>query len=208
MVWHTVPRSVQLLFPKRIWKGDPSGNRVYLSFDDGPVPGVTDYVLNELARRGQKATFFMVGDNIRKHANLAKEVLQAGHGFGNHTYHHRNGWNTPDQEYLDNVWAFDQIAMQNLGVQTALFRPPYGLVKLSQAKFLLQSKKIVMWNVLSGDYDSSLDASRILGKTVQNTRPGSIVLFHDQQKTREVLPKVLPRFLDFLMEKGFETALL
>lgn len=208
MVWHTVPRSVQLLFPKRIWKGDPSGNRIYLTFDDGPVPGVTDYVLNELAKRGQKATFFMVGDNLRKHAGLAREVLQAGHGFGNHTYHHRNGWNTPDQEYLDNVRAFDQIASQNLGVQTALFRPPYGLVKLSQAKSLLQSKKIVMWNVLSGDYDTALGAPRILSKTMKNTRPGSIVLFHDQQKTREVLPKVLPGFLDFLAEQGFETALL
>ncbi len=208
MVWHTVPRPIQLLFPKRIWKGDPSGNRVYLTFDDGPVPGVTDYVLNELAKRGQKATFFMVGDNVRKHAGLAAEVLQAGHGVGNHTYHHRNGWNTPDRDYLENVRDFDQILGQNLGIQTELFRPPYGLLKRSQAKSLLESKKIVMWNVLSGDYDCSLDATRILDKTIGSTRPGSIVLFHDQQKTQQVLPQVLPGFLDFLLEKGFETALL
>jgi peptidoglycan/xylan/chitin deacetylase (PgdA/CDA1 family) len=97
---------------------------------------------------------------------------------------------------------------ERLGIQTALFRPPYGLVKNSQAKELLKTKKIVMWNVLSGDYDQSILASRILGESRKNTRAGSIVLFHDQQKTREVLPKVLPEFLDFLVESGLETALL
>lgn len=208
MVWHTVPRAVQLLFPKRTWEGDPRTNRVYLTFDDGPVPGVTDFVLNELAKRGQQATFFMVGDNIKKHPELAKAVLDAGHGIGNHTFNHLNGWKTPDRDYLENIRTFDHFLEQKLGIQTALFRPPYGLMKNSQAKEVLKIKKIVMWNVLSGDYDPSIVASRVLVESRKNTRAGSIVLFHDQQKTREVLPKVLPRFLDFLGESGLEAALL
>ncbi len=208
MVWHTVPRFVQLFFPRRIWTGEPSENRIYLTFDDGPVPGVTDYVLNELAKRGQKATFFMVGDNVRKHTELAKEVLGAGHRIGNHTYNHLNGWKTPDKDYLENVQAFDETVGNLLGVQTDLFRPPYGLMKSSQAKSLLESKRILMWNVLSGDYDPSLSSSRIKDETIANTRAGSLVLFHDQQKTMEVLPKILPAYLDFLVERGFETALL
>ncbi|GAA0880535.1 polysaccharide deacetylase family protein [Algoriphagus jejuensis] len=208
MIWHTVPRAVQLLFPKRIWKGDPSGKCVYLTFDDGPVPGVTDYVMNELAKRGQKATFFMVGDNVRKHRSLAKEVLDAGNAIGNHTFNHRNGWKTADTDYLENVREFDRVLEEGLGLKTELFRPPYGLLKGSQAKVLLESKKIVMWDVLSGDYDPSLKASRILHKTQENTRSGSIVLFHDQQKTREVVPKVLPSYLEFLRQNGFETRLL
>ncbi len=208
MVWHTVPHAVQLLFPKRIWRGDPSGNRVFLSFDDGPVPGATDYVLNELEKRGQKATFFMVGDNVRKHQSLAMEVVNAGHGIGNHTFNHLNGWKTPAGEYLQNVRAFDETVGQKIGIQTNLFRPPYGLITGLQAKSILKSKKVLMWDVLSGDYDLSLPPSRIMDKTTANTRAGSIVVFHDQQKTQDVLPKVLPAYLDFLVEMGFETALL
>lgn len=208
MVWHTVPQTVRLLFPRRIWEGDSSGNQVYLTFDDGPVPGVTDYVLNELAKRGQHATFFMVGDNIKKHPNLAKEVMASGHAIGNHTFNHQNGWKTRDFEYTDNVRAFDDVLEKELGIQTLLFRPPYGLVKSSQAKVILQTKKIVMWNVLSGDYGKSLASSRILQKSIQYTRSGCIVLFHDQQKTRNVLQKVLPDYLDFLIEQGFKTSLL
>lgn len=203
-----VPRYVQWLFPQRIWEGDAAGSLIYLTFDDGPVPGVTDYVLNELAKRGQTATFFMVGDNLRKYPELAKAVLDSGNGIGNHTFNHLNGWKTQDAEYLENVADFDQVLAEKLGLQTALFRPPYGLIKSSQAKVLLQSKKIVMWNVLSGDYDLSLDASLILKKSKEKTKVGSIVLFHDQKKTSDVLPKVLPDFLDFLIENGFKTALL
>lgn len=208
MVWHTVPRAVQLLFPRRIWRRVPSENRICLTFDDGPVPGATDYVLNELAKRGQKATFFMVGDNIQKHTSLAKEVLQAGHGVGNHTFNHRNGWKTPDADYLENIRAFDEVLGERLGIQTDLYRPPYGLMKSSQAQVVLESKKIVMWNVLSGDYDQSISSARILGESKKNTVGGSIVLFHDQQKTQGVLPKFLPEFLDFLIESRLETALL
>jgi peptidoglycan/xylan/chitin deacetylase (PgdA/CDA1 family) len=208
MFWHTVPRAVQMLFPKRTWEGDASGNRLYLTFDDGPVAGVTDYVLNELAKRDQKATFFMVGDNIQKDPHLAGEVLRSGHGIGNHTFNHLHGWRTPDSDYLENVRAFDRILEQVLGSQTIVFRPPYGMIRSSQAKVVLETKKIVMWNVLTGDYDRSISPTGILEKTKENTRAGSIVVFHDQQKTRDVLPKVLPHFLDFLVETGFETALL
>ncbi|WP_026968695.1 polysaccharide deacetylase family protein [Algoriphagus terrigena] len=208
MVWHTVPRAVQLLFPRRIWRRVPSENRICLTFDDGPVPGATDYVLNELARRGQKATFFMVGDNIQKHTSLAREVMAAGHRVGNHTFNHRNGWKTPNADYLQNIRAFDEVLGERLGIQTDLYRPPYGLMKSSQAKVVLESKKIVMWNVLSGDYDQSISSPRILEESKRNTVSGSIVLFHDQQKTQEVLPKILPEFLDFLIERRLETALL
>lgn len=208
MVWHTVPALVRLLFPSRIWEGDATGNRVYLTFDDGPVPGVTDYVLDELARRGHKATFFMVGDNIQKHHALAKEVLEAGHGIGNHTYHHLHGWKTSHAEYLENIRSFDRIAAERLGIQTPLFRPPYGMITQSQAKAVLTTKKIVMWNVLTGDYDRGIGPQAILAKSIQITQPGSIVVLHDQQKTMEVLPRFLPDFLDFLSERKFETALL
>ncbi|OOG75280.1 polysaccharide deacetylase family protein [Algoriphagus sp. A40] len=208
MVWHTVPALIQSLFPKRIWEGDATGNRVYLTFDDGPVPGVTDYVLEELACRGQKATFFMVGDNIQKHPALAREVLEAGNGIGNHTFHHLNGWKTSLTEYLENIRDFDRIAADRLGIQTQLFRPPYGMISRSQAKVVLETKKIVMWNVLTGDYERGIDPEVILAKSIQLIQSGSIVVLHDQQKTQEILPKFLPDFLDFLSEREFETALL
>lgn len=208
MVWHTVPRAVQLFFPKRIWNWDFSEQQVYLTFDDGPVLGVTDFVLNELAKRDLKATFFMVGDNLGKYPTLGKEVLDAGFRIGNHTFNHLNGWKTDDEEYLKNIQAFDKELENSLGIQTELFRPPYGLIKNSQAKKVLKSKKLIMWNVLSGDYDPTLNSPRILSKSIQNTRPGSIILFHDQLKTKDVIRQVLPDFLDFLVGKGFQTSLL
>ncbi len=208
MVWHTVPKVVQLFFPRRIWSGDNSVKEVFLTFDDGPVPGVTDFVLNELAKRGQKATFFMVGDNLRKHSLLGKEVLSAGHQIGNHTYNHLNGWKTDDQEYLKNIQAFDQELDRSLGIQTRLFRPPYGLIRNSQAKAVLKSKKLIMWDVLSGDYDRSIDPKLVLSKTIKNTGLGSIVLFHDQLKTETTIQKVLPEYLDFIEKNGFQTKLL
>ncbi len=208
MVWHSVPAIIQGVFPKRIWTGDATEEKVYLTFDDGPVPQVTDYVLNQLAKRNLTASFFMVGDNIRKHPELAEEVLAAGHRIGNHTYHHLNGWKTPDSEYLENVRSFDSLVEDKFGFRPDLFRPPYGLIKNSQAKALLASKKLIMWNVLTGDYDPRISPSVLLENTKKITRAGSIVLFHDQEKTKEILPKVLPDYLDFLSESGFKTALL
>lgn len=205
MFWHTVPKAVQLCFPRRIWSGDGSANQVYLTFDDGPVPEVTDFVLNELAKRGQKATFFMVGDNLRKFPTLSKEVLESGHQIGNHTFNHLNGWKTTYEDYLKNIQAFDRVLEASLGIQTALFRPPYGLIKSSQANAVLKSKRLIMWTVLSGDYDQRIDPDCVLSKSIKNTLPGSVVLFHDQQKTKETIRKILPDYLDFLVDRGFQT---
>lgn len=181
---------------------------LFLTFDDGPVPGVTDYVLNELEKRGQKATFFVVGDNVKKHPELGREILAAGHRIGNHTFSHLNGWKTPVEEYLENVRRCDEILQDQLGISTSLFRPPYGLLKKAQAKSILNSHEIIMWDVLSGDYDLDLSPEKIFEKTSSFSTPGSIVVFHDQEKTKEILPKFLPEYLDFVLERGWKTEVL
>lgn len=208
MVFHTVPLVIQRLFPQRIWSKNSEGNQVFLTFDDGPVPGVTDFVLQELSKRAMKATFFMVGDNVRKHSSLAKEVLSQGHQLANHTFHHLNGWKTKRGKYVQDFLACNQIIEDQLDVQTKLFRPPYGLMTSAEAKEISKTHSIVMWNMLSGDYDLKLDAKEVLRKSIENTGPGSIVLFHDQQKTSSVLPKILPTYLDKLLDKGWTTATL
>lgn len=196
------------MFPKRIWSKSPEGNQVFLTFDDGPVPGVTDFVLQELAKRNMKATFFMVGDNVRKHPSLAKEVVSQGHKIANHTYHHLNGWKSSKENYVRDFLACDQILKDQLEVQPQLFRPPYGLMTSGEAREILKTHAIVMWNMLSGDYDLKLEAKEVLRKSLEKTQKGSIVLFHDQQKTSSVLPKILPTYLDKLQEKGWTTATL
>ncbi|TDQ15025.1 peptidoglycan/xylan/chitin deacetylase (PgdA/CDA1 family) [Algoriphagus boseongensis] len=208
MVFHSVPKPIQLIFPKRKWEGDGKDDQVYLTFDDGPVPGVTDFVLEELSKRDQKATFFMVGDNVRKHSSLAKEVLSEGHGIGNHTYSHLNGYKTSYETYYKDFLVGENIFQDNLGIKTSLFRPPYGLLKHSQAEQVRETHQIIMWSVLSGDYSTALDSSQVLVETQKRTKAGSIVVFHDQEKTTQVLPEILPSFLDFLIDRGLKTALL
>lgn len=188
--------------------GEAGENWLYLTFDDGPVPGVTDYVLKELEKREQKATFFMVGDNVRKHPDLAKEVFAKGHGIGNHTFNHLNGFRTAKAEYFQNFLQAEEIFQQVLGKGTDYFRPPYGLMTHAQAELIRNTHQIVMWDVLSGDYSPSISAAEILKETTSRIHPGSIVLFHDQQKTAKILPQILPDFLDFVHTQGFQTSLL
>ncbi len=208
MVWHAVPSLIQHLYPARVWSKEDSGNMVYLTFDDGPVPGVTDYVLEELAKRDQKATFFVVGDNVRKNPSLAREILDQGHQIGNHTFHHLNGWKTKRHSYLDNVDLCDRTIEDLLGIKTQLFRPPYGLIRSTQAVEVSRSHQIVMWTMLSGDYDLSLKPELILKNSMRHTREGRIAVFHDQLKTKHVLPKVLPQYLDYIGDMGWKTAVL
>jgi peptidoglycan/xylan/chitin deacetylase (PgdA/CDA1 family) len=209
MVWmHHVPSLIPKVFDKFIWNKNRDEKNLYLTFDDGPVPGITDFVLNELSKRDMKATFFMVGANVEKHPNLAKEVLQAGNGIGNHTFNHLDGYRNPDALYLENIEKCQKILQDTLDVSPLNFRPPYGKISKSQSKLVLSNHQIVMWDVLSGDYDPDQSIEKCLYKTMQYSRNGSIVLFHDQQKTEWVVKKVLPDYLDFIKDKGLQTGLL
>ncbi|MHA7130943.1 polysaccharide deacetylase family protein [Algoriphagus namhaensis] len=208
MIFHRVPVWVQRLFPARVWHVKTSHPEVFLSFDDGPVPGATDYVLGELAKRNQKAVFFMVGDNVRKHPQLAKEVLASGHQIGNHTYHHLNGFKTSHSSYLANTLRCQKQIEDSLGVSPRFFRPPYGLLRPSQARELWKQFDLIMWDTLSGDYNPNINAPTLLKQTKKYTQAGSIVLWHDQEKTRDILRQALPDYLDFLDLSGWRTALL
>jgi len=208
MRFYQLPFFLPFLYPNRLWNGPISERRISLTFDDGPVPGITDWVLEELEKRGMKATFFMVGDNVRKHPALAQTVLAAGHQIGNHTYHHLSGLKTATQTYLDDVAACDTILVDTVGEIPRFFRPPYGWMSPGQARVLVPAKKIVMWNLLSYDFDPDLSSVNLIRSCTSKTAPGTVVVFHDQQKTKEQLKKVLPDYLDFLLGEGYTTQLL
>ncbi|GMQ30333.1 polysaccharide deacetylase family protein [Algoriphagus confluentis] len=207
MVFHGVPRLIQRIFPNRVWEGNPDSQSVFLTFDDGPVPRITDFVLNELDKRGQKATFFVVGDNVNKNPSLAREVIQAGHQVGNHTHNHLNGWKTDTGSYLSNFEKAEKTLEDILSQKTRFFRPPYGLITSSQASAIRTTHQVIMWSVLSGDYRRGISPERVIEQSCKRTQNGSVVVFHDQEKTAELLPKVLPHYLDFLLSEGFKTQL-
>lgn len=175
---------------------------VYLTFDDGPVPEVTDFVLDQLARFGAKGTFFCIGDNVRKHPDVFHRVLAAGHAVGNHTFHHLNGWHTPEAAYLLDLRACQAV----LPAGTRLFRPPYGRITRRQAQAILPTHDVVMWDVLTGDFSANLSPERVLKKTLQHTEPGSVVVFHDSVKAVRSLQYALPRTLDALTHRGYRFA--
>lgn len=205
---YQIPFFLPFLYSNRLWSGPASERKISLTFDDGPVPGITDWVLAELEKRGLKATFFMVGDNVRKHPALAQSVLEAGHQLGNHTYHHLSGWKTSTKTYLDDVASCDAILADTVGEMPRFFRPPYGWMSPGQAKGLVPAKKIVMWNLLSYDFDPDLSSEILIRECTSRTVPGTIVVFHDQQKTKAQLMRVLPQYLDFLVGEGYTTQLL
>ncbi|WP_373493511.1 polysaccharide deacetylase family protein [Aquiflexum sp.] len=205
---HHVPSLIPKMFSQFVWNKDRSVNKIYLTFDDGPVPGVTDFVLNELAKRSMSATFFMVGDNIHKNQQLAQEVHQSGNGIGNHTMHHVNGFKTSYESYLKQIRNCQSQIQETLSVPSRLFRPPYGKITKKQFKSVVAEYDVIMWDVLTGDFDSSQSAEQCLNKSIKYSRNGSIVVFHDQQKTKDIIKKVLPDYLEFLKDSGLETALL
>src|ERR1700761_756064 len=194
------PRLLKMLYPDLLWDAPPCDRCIYLTFDDGPIPIVTPFVLNILQQYDAKATFFCIGDNVRKHPDVLEQVKNAGHSIGNHTYNPLKGWNTDDKTYLDNFLEADKLIHSNL------FRPPYGRIKRSQVKLLKEAKPdldIVMWNVLSADYDINLSPEKCLGNVLKHTTDGDIVLFHDSLKARERMEYVLPRAMEIWSAKGF-----
>jgi peptidoglycan/xylan/chitin deacetylase (PgdA/CDA1 family) len=195
------PLLLKALYPKLLWDGGGNSRSIFVTFDDGPIPIVTPFVLNILKQYNAKATFFCIGDNVRKHPEVFEQVKQAGHAIGNHTFNHLNGWHTDDETYLDNFLQADGL------IGSKLFRPPYGRIKRSQIKLLQEAKpgiKIVMWNVLSADFDAATSPEKCLDNVVKNVKGGEIVLFHDSLKARDRMEYALPRALEYWSRAGFE----
>ena len=191
------PQFIQNLFPNFVWKIPSNEKVLYLTFDDGPIPTVTPWVLEQLAQYSAQATFFCVGDNIRKHPEIFNQIKDNGHAVGNHTYNHLNGWQTDNVEYFHNVRHCAKLT------RTDLFRPPYGKIKPKQAQFLQRHYRIVMWDVLSGDFDKNISKETCYNNVIGNAKPGSIIVFHDSLKAESKLRYALPKVLDYFTNKGY-----
>lgn len=206
MRFYKTPWLVKQYFRGMEWTQPSPEKNIYLTFDDGPIPDVTEFVLACLAKYEAKASFFCVGDNIRKYPKVFEQVLKAGHSVGNHTYNHLNGWKTEDAQYCSNVQACQTYMDQHcppIPGQKALFRPPYGAIKSSQWKALKANYRAIMWDVLTYDFDKNLSPETCLKKAIRHTRPGSIVLFHDSLKARKNMSYALPRYLAHFSKLGY-----
>lgn len=203
MRFYRTPALLPAVFPKLLWRMPDTEKTVYLTFDDGPVPGPTGFVLQTLKQAGIKATFFCIGDNIRKHPDIFLQLTEEGHAIGNHTFNHLNGWKTNTSSYLGNVTACEAIMHQvQPGFTTRLFRPPYGKITPSLIN-RLSAYRIVMWDVLTYDYVTNLKAETCLLKTLQAIRNGSIIVMHDSLKAWPRLHYVLPRLIYRLSAQGY-----
>jgi len=196
------PKFVHRLFPKRVWAFPNSKNSVYLTFDDGPIPIVTPWVIKVLKQYKSKATFFCIGDNVTKHENIFQQIIEEGHSIGNHTYNHLNGWSTKTKDYINNCEKCEDNLNRVKDYKSKsnpLFRPPFGKLTLKQSKTLQERGfHIIMWDVLSADFDAKISNKKCLENVLKNIQPGSIVVFHDSLKSYDKLRYVLPKVLDFL----------
>ncbi len=202
------PRLVQRIFPKRVWALPNNKNTVYLTFDDGPIPEITPWVLDELKKYNFKGTFFCIGDNVRKHHAIFQRIISEGHTIGNHTFHHLNGWNSNTKKYAENVLLAETEVEKSLknSTRTSLFRPPYGKLTSTQSKILRRKGfKIIMWDVLSADFDTSISNERCLQNVLKNMEVGSIIVFHDSLKAAKKLRYVLPKVLKIVSENNWES---
>ena len=196
------PGWLKKIYASYIWSLPPNGKNVYLTFDDGPHEEATPFVLDQLKKYNAKATFFCIGKNVVREPGIYRQILADGHSTGNHTYNHLNGWKTKNEIYLKD------IALASDHIDSNLFRPPYGRISSFQARNLRsvmrrQDPKVIMWDVLSGDFDMDITNERCLSNVVLSCVPGSVVVFHDSQKAFLKLQYVLPRVLEFLSEKGY-----
>lgn len=209
MFIHRLPSFVPAIFPSLIWEKNQASkdNQVYFTFDDGPSPEITNFVLDELDKFQAKATFFCIGKNMRQFPELAHSIHSAGHSLGNHTMNHVNAWKVPFHEYIENKQACDQV-FNDLGIPCIGFRPPYGRVNRKMLKNADELGPIFMWSLLTGDYHSGLSASSITGHCLKNIQAGSIIVFHDSQKAFPRLKLILPEFLAYCYANGFQLSAL
>ena len=199
------PGFFKSLYPEAIWScpsEKPNEKKVYLTFDDGPTFGVTQWVLDVLKSKNLKATFFCVGKNIEQEPFLFKSIQEQQHSIGNHTYNHVNGWKVKKQEYLRDIEKFESV------YPTKLFRPHYGRIRISQFNQVKKKYKVVFWDILSYDYRQNLSVDLAFKHIVNNVRDGSVIVFHDSEKAEKNLKQLLPRTIDYLIAEGYEFATL
>lgn len=197
----SIPRIIQKIFSRYVWSIPTKEKEVYLTFDDGPHARVTPWVLDELNKYNAKATFFCIGNNVVEEPLVYNRILAEGHAVGNHTYEHLNGWETDTETYLDNIQQAARV------IKSSLFRPPYGRIKTQQAKkiktVLGENARIIMWEVLSADFDPSFTKEQCLKNVMRHVKPGSIIVFHDSEKAFKNLEYALPVVLKELSAKGY-----
>lgn len=194
------PKLLQLLHPNRIWQMDKNKKEIYLTFDDGPHATITNFVLDELKKYDAEATFFCIGKNVIKNPDVYNRIIDEGHAIGNHSFTHLNGFKAKDKIYIDDVFEASKYIDSNL------FRPPYGRLKTFQAKLLTHLNKpykIIMWTLLSGDFDSNITNERCLENVLLKISNGAIVVFHDSEKANVRMTYALPKVLKTLSEKGY-----
>ncbi|KGE13586.1 polysaccharide deacetylase [Sphingobacterium deserti] len=197
MYFVNAPFFLRWFYPSVTFNRSRKEKKIYLTFDDGPIPEVTPFILNTLAKHKIKATFFCVGENIIKHNDIFQRILREGHAVGNHTYHHLKGWDTEDERYLKNIEQCQQLT------RTSLFRPPYARAKKSQLKRLYLQFEVVFWDVLSGDFDQTLSPEKCYQNVIRHSKNGSIIVFHDNVKAIPRVQYALPLTIAHFLEKGF-----
>ncbi len=193
------PKWLPVLYPKRVWHMDRGTRTIYLTFDDGPHPKATPFVLDLLKKYDARATFFCIGKNAELYPEIYARIIREGHTVGNHTQQHLNGWKTDTETYLENIMEAEK------SIKSALFRPPYGRLKSVQARKLSRFR-IIMWDVLSGDFDQTVNAETCLRNVLRHTNNGSIVVFHDSEKAWINMSNALPLVLEHFMKEGFSFA--
>lgn len=193
------PLAYRILFPEALWRIKRRGAKVvYLTFDDGPIPEVTPWVLDLLDKYGIKATFFLVGDNVRRSPELFEEIKRRGHSYGNHTMHHLQGMKVSSLRYMRDITEADSL------IDSTLFRPPHGILRWAQAAAIKNHYNIVMYDLVTRDYSKKLTPERVLENVKRYARNGSIIVFHDSLKARENLIYALPRAIEWLKSQGYE----
>ena len=194
------PLLYRMLFPETVWRLHKRERTVYLTFDDGPIPEVTPWVLDTLDRYGVKATFFLVGENVERHPELLEDILKRGHTVGNHTMNHLQGAHVSTRVYLHNVFTAKEL------IHSTLFRPPHGLLRWAQSKVLRARFAIIMYDLVTRDYSKKLNGEQVLNNVKRYARQGSIIVFHDSLKAEKNMKYALPRAIEWLREQGYDFA--
>lgn len=213
MLFVSPPRALKIFYPGLVWRINTKEKTIYLTFDDGPVAGITPWVLEQLQLYNAKATFFCIGENIKRHPDIFKSIIAGGHAVGNHTYNHLNGWKTKTADYIANINKCQEQISPLVPHPSSLipfFRPPYGMITKSQIRHLHSPSSelrtnysIIMWDVLSYDFDKNILPEKVLHNVISKTKAGSIVVFHDSIKAEKNLRIVLPQVLNYFSEQGF-----